>query len=512
MSRKRKVLQGSASNMVRVLLSMLVSLVLPPFLVHRMTPAEYGAWVLILQLSAYVNLLDFGFQTAIGKFVAEHDASGDHDSSHRLLSTSFTILAGMAAVGCAVILLMTWSVPKLFHQMPAALIPEVRLALLVIGLSTALTLPFGTFLSSFIGLQQYLFPTIVATGSRVGSAVALIVLLLMHGSLVELAIVMAAFNVASAASQFLGWRKFVSARVGFSFLFFDRRTAVKLAKYGSVLSIWTLAMLLISGLDIVIVGHFDYRNTGFYAVASSITNFMLLVVGSIFGPIVPAVSSMQAGSTPNQIGELVIRMTRYCALLLCLLGLPILFAAYPLLSLWVGHQYAIRSALYLEILVISNVVRQLTCPYVLVVVATGSQHLATISAIAEAAVNIIVSVLLVTRIGAGGVAIGTLIGAFVSVGMHLLVSIPRTQRAIDLQRSRYLVQGLLRPLLGLVPSLLLYPFWKRSNMVPANPALLAIWVVLSLFVAWQIGLTREDRRAFMSALSRLPYWRRLERT
>ena len=177
---------------------------------------------------------------------------------------------------------MTWSVPKLFHQMPAALIPEVRLALLAIGLSTALTLPFGTFLSTFIGLQQYLFPTIVATSSRVGSAAALIVLLFMHGSLVELAMVMAAFNVASAASQFLGWRRFVKTRVGFSFLFFDRRSAVKLAKYGSALSIWTLAMLLISGLDIVIVGHFDYRNTGFYAVASSITNFMLLVVGSIF--------------------------------------------------------------------------------------------------------------------------------------------------------------------------------------------------------------------------------------
>ena len=34
--------------MLRVLLSMLVSLVLPPFLVHRLAPAEYSAWVLIL--------------------------------------------------------------------------------------------------------------------------------------------------------------------------------------------------------------------------------------------------------------------------------------------------------------------------------------------------------------------------------------------------------------------------------------------------------------------------------
>ena len=78
---------------------MFVSLVLPPFLVHHMTPAEYGAWVLILQLSAYVNLLDFGLQTAIGKYVAEYDASGDREASHHLVSTSFTILA-VAASDC----------------------------------------------------------------------------------------------------------------------------------------------------------------------------------------------------------------------------------------------------------------------------------------------------------------------------------------------------------------------------------------------------------------------------
>ena len=76
MSRKRKVLQGSASNLTRVLLSMLVSLVLPPFLVHHMAASEYSAWVLILQMSSYVSLLDFGLQTAIGKYVAEYDAGG----------------------------------------------------------------------------------------------------------------------------------------------------------------------------------------------------------------------------------------------------------------------------------------------------------------------------------------------------------------------------------------------------------------------------------------------------
>jgi O-antigen/teichoic acid export membrane protein len=189
--------------------------------------------------------------------------------------------------------------------------------------------------------------------------------------------------------------------------------------------------------------------------------------------------------------------------------MALLFGAYPLLSLWVGHNYAARSALYLEILVLGNIVRQLTYPYALVVVATGRQHLATIAAMTEAAVNVAVSIVLVHRIGAIGVAIGTFVGAFVSLGMHLTVSMRFTQSAIQIRRSRFLSRALLQPLLCLTPSLLLYPFWKRFDMLPANPALLAAWVVLSLWIAWQIGLTGEDRQDAISAVSRLVHLRRL---
>src|SRR3984957_15473058 len=511
MSRKRKVLQGSASNLIRVLLSMLVSLVLPPFLVHHMAASEYSAWVLILQLSAYVNLLDFGLQTAIGKYVAEYDAGGHRDTSHSLVSTSFTLLALAATVACAAVAGLALSVPKLFHQMPASLVPEVRIALLAVGLSSAFALPFGTFLSTFTGLQQYFFPTAVSIFARIGSAAALVALLLMHCSLVQLALVMAAFNVVTAAIQFLGWQRLLKQRVNFSFFFFDRGSAVKLAKYGGVLSLWSLATLFISGLDIVIIGHYRYADTGFYAIANGAANFMLALISSAFGPLVPAVSSMQSSSTPSRIGDLFLKKTCNSTLLIFFLGMPLLFGAYPLLSLWVGKGYAAQSALYLEVLVLCNVVRQIGFPYILVVVATGRQHLATLAGVAEACVNIVLSIWLVQRIGTVGVALGTFTGAFVGLGMHLMVSMPRTQPTIQMQRSRFLRQGVLRPLLIIIPSLLLYPFWRRLEMLPAQPGILVIWAAATALIAWRVVLTAEDRHELGSVLRRLLYWR-TERT
>src|SRR3984957_3982707 len=206
MSRKRKVLQGSASNALRLFLSLLVSLVLPPFLVHRMPPAEYSAWVLILQLSNYVFLLDFGLQAAVGKFVAEYDAAGDRAASHGVVSTSFTILAGAAAIGCVALGIMVWSVPKLFHQMPPALLPEVRIALLAVGLSSAFALPFIIYILGCVTLQHYVLPSVAASMTRVGSACALVILLHLRPSLRELSLELAASNVLQVVSQFAVWR------------------------------------------------------------------------------------------------------------------------------------------------------------------------------------------------------------------------------------------------------------------------------------------------------------------
>lgn len=507
MSHKRKILHGSASNMLRVMLSLLVSLLLPPFLVHRMSTAEYSAWVLIMQMSAYVGLLDLGLQTAVGKFVAEYDAIDDRTTCAQILSTSFAILAAAAMLGAVVIGILAWRVPQLFHQMPTVLIGSVRQGLLAVGLSVAFALPFGAFMAAFTGLQEYSFPTVLATVSRLLSATVIVAILLAHGTLVQLALVMAGFNIVTAVMQFFGWRRYVRERVDFSPTFFDRATAVRLIKYAGILSLWTLSGLLVSGLDILIVGHYDYKNTGFYAIASSVTNFMLTIIGSVFGPLLPAVSSLQAGSTASHIGDLLARVTRYCTLLLCLLGLPIFFGGYPLLSLWVGHNYAARSALYLEVLVVGNVLRQLTYPYALVVVATGRQHLATIAAIAEAVVNVVVSIVLVQKIGAVGVAIGTLVGSLVILGMHFAVSMHFTQSTIFIKRSRFALQALLRPLLCLTPSLLLCPFWRRQEMIPANPAVLATGTILTLAIAWRIGLTPEDRQGLINGAARLLYWR-----
>jgi len=55
----------------------------------------------------------------------------------------------------------------------------------------------------------------------------------------------------------------------------------------------------------------------------------------------------------------------------------------------------------------------------------------------------------------------------------------------------------------LTPSLLAYPFWRKFSMLPAQPSILALWVVLTLAIGWWVVLTTQDRQDFADVLHRL---------
>jgi O-antigen/teichoic acid export membrane protein len=497
-STKKKILQGSAANLLQVALSFGISLIVPPFLVHHMQQAEYSAWVLILQISAYINYLEVGLQTAIGKYVAEFNAAGDAQSCARVAGTAFSLLSIGAALGITVTGVLAWLLPLIFHQVPAGIIGPMRLGVLAIGITTALMLPFMVMQAVFVGLQRYGIPALISSISRVGTAVGIIVLLLLHGGLAELALLMACFNLATIAAQWYCWKQFANTEVPLRIFTFDRGAARRLLEYCSVLSIWTIGILLISGLDTVIVGRYDFHNTGFYGIAGSATNFMLLIVGSALGPLMPAISSVQGQRTPKQLGALLVQATRYCTLMLMVLGIPLLVAGFPILRIWLGPVYANGSVRFLIVLVLANIIRELGYPYALMVVATGSQRLATISPIVEGLVNLGASLLLVRMAGAIGVAYGTLIGAVVGFCIHLLVSMRLTMPVIALNRLKLLIEGVLRPGLCALPSLVVLPWLHCRALLPLPLPVFLLWALTTLAIAWAAGLTLDERQKLLT--------------
>src|SRR6185437_13238767 len=151
------------------------------------------------------------------------------------------------------------------------------------------------------------------------------------------------------------------------------------------LGIWNLAMLMINGLDVVLVGRLDFSKLAYYTLAANLVALISGVSYAIFTSLVPVGATMSVGvDAPRRLQILLLRASRGNTLILLAAGMPLLLLPLPLLRLWIGSNYAIATAGLLQILVAGNILRLVAVPYSLLLVSTGQQHRVLVTPLLEA--------------------------------------------------------------------------------------------------------------------------------
>jgi O-antigen/teichoic acid export membrane protein len=305
----------------------------------------------------------------------------------------------------------------------------------------------------------------------------------------------AIINVAGGVAQVAACRR-QAGHIRVSLGLVERAHVRSIATYCFYQSVWTVGMLCVSGLDVAIVGHYDYGQTAYYALAAMPTSFLSAVIASLLGPIMPASSALSTRRSAEEMGAILVTITRYSTVILLLTGLSATVLGFPLLRLWVGGDYAGAVLPYLRVLMIANIIRNLCLPYATMLCGTGCQRAATFTAVAEAIVNVSCSIALAGHYGAIGVAVGTLIGSFVSVALHFATTMRLARKSISVPLSSFLLKGLLRPLVVAIPSLLLLTNWGMpATFVPRS---LALWGISTLLLAWLFAIDAGDRRNLLN--------------
>jgi O-antigen/teichoic acid export membrane protein len=499
---KSRIIKNAFANVARGSASGLVAVLLPPFLTRILSQDAYGTWLLILQLSAYVGFLDFGIQTAVGRFVAHANELQDFKQRDSIVSTSLAILTGSGLIAMLGITALAWQLPNIFRGMPQVLHHDARLALLFVGGALAISLPFSVFGGIFIGIQRYDVPAWIIGISRLFGGVFAVLLAQLTHSIAWMGFGMGFATIGSAFAQYLAHKK-VSSNIKISLPLVSKKTGQEITSFCFGISVWTLGALLVSGLDITIVGFLEYKSVAYYTLAVTLTNLVVQLQGAVFSVLIPSAAILSAREDKVGLGRLLINSTRYSMLLLLLTGVPLIIGAQWILRLWLGAEYASHTTILLQILVLANIVRLSGLPYANLVIAVGQQRLIVLSPILEGISNFIFSVVLTIYLGAIGTALGTLLGAFVSIGFHFSYNMRRTNNIL-INRKKLLSNGILRPLLCGMPSLIVLTFAYFPQNLDVRILLLnSIGIsIASLSLLWKIGLNAEEKCNIISLIQK----------
>jgi O-antigen/teichoic acid export membrane protein len=483
------IAKNAVANVIRGGASAVVAIVLPHFLTRTLGPDRFAGWALMLQLAAYANYLDFGVQTAVARYLAGALEKGDHQQRDRLFSNAFAILIVAGIVALCGLGMIAWQLPHLFHSAPALLAGEIGRGVLILGVAAAINLPLSAYTGVLIGMQRNEFPAISIAASRLLGAVAVILMAHFTHSLAWLALCIAAFNLLGGLAQYAIVKKLLPA-LRFSFSFLDRAMTVELIRYCSTLSVWSFAMLLVSGLDVTIVGLFSFKAVGAYSIAATLIMFFTGLNSAAFSAMLAPVAILQTRHEYSRIRKLLLVSTRLNSYFSIGAVMVTYLFGEELIRAWVGPAYLALTLPVLKILLVAQAIRLVGSAYGAVLVAMGLQRYGLIPVAVEGLSNLIFSVLGMILIGPSGVAWATLIAALFGLSIITFAIVPRI-RELKISNDIFLREGIIVPLLPFMPCFV-WIFWHHWHGRVSQPRVLSNILIESLILLLTIVLVSKE--------------------
>ncbi len=112
---KTKIIKNSVSNTLGYIITIGVAFFLTPFIVQKLGKDVYGVWSIMVSLTGYFGLLDFGLRTAVVKYASEHHAAQDYAEINKINSTTRTLYTIIGMISWAAIVGLSLLFPKIFN-------------------------------------------------------------------------------------------------------------------------------------------------------------------------------------------------------------------------------------------------------------------------------------------------------------------------------------------------------------------------------------------------------------
>jgi O-antigen/teichoic acid export membrane protein len=496
------LVKNVTSNWVGLISRILLSFFLAPFVVSRLGNVYYGIWTLLNEFTGYLWLFDFGVRESVIKYVAQYHATGDDKELNSTVNAALFLYSAIALLTLLGTGAMVFALPYIF-SIPDASVSEARWALFLTGAAIAQGFVANVFVGVMMGLQQFYIVTrvgVLFSFLRAG----LIVLALSNGmGIIALAAIQLLMStLGSTRVYFLARAQLPSYRP--SVVVPAREQLQRVFAYSKYVLGNNIGEKVVFRTDAFVIGIFlPITTLTYYAIAGSLVGYLRSMVMTMAAVLNPVSSALEARQDSARLNALFLAACRAAVLI----GAPFCVAFYLLgyrfISLWMGPEYAPQATAVLRVLCTAYLMGLPHYCISSVLYGVGKHDIMARWRGVEAAINIVLSVILVNYIGLIGVAIGTLVS---HVFVTALVLPLKITRVLGLGLWAYYEAVYVRPLLSAVPFAVvcyLIEVYLRPGSLVTFFVYVGLGLAFYVVPAWFIALGPQDRGLVRSRLGSL---------
>ena len=497
----RHVLFSSLSNYIGKIINLGVWFVLTPFILAQLGETLYGLWALVGSVVAYGFLLDFGINGAVTKYVAEYRAKEEGEMAHTIIATALWMNTGLALLVIFISVIVAPFFTSIFNIAPSAQQTATWLFLLA-GIGVGITIPGATVTAVLRGLQRFDLINLIGVTASIMSAGATFLVLWLGGGIIGLALV--GISITLLVQLLSTWFIYqIAPNLRFGWFGPSRVHLKTLVSYSSSLFLMNLGGYLESRSgEIVIGGFLPVSAVTPYNLARRLSALPQTFTEQFLTLLLPMASEIHAKEEGRQLRTLYIVSTRVTLAMLLPMSMVLVILAKPLMTAWVGVDFADYSYLVI-ILAAACLIDTSTWPAGFVLQGIARHSPLAAMTIGSGIANFTLSILLVSRFGLLGVALGTLIPT--TVVCFCFVT-PYAMRVIGASARDMYTRVLWPSLLPIVPmSMILIVL--REILDPASLIMLFLMAVIGglvyLFVYLRMGANELERALILKICEKI---------
>lgn len=405
----RRLLSGSVLRVSNLAIAAVSSLFLLPFIVHHLGDRVYGFWSLAIALIGYYGLLDFGVSSAVSQYVCTAIGRNDPAECRAVFNAALRIQCAIGGVALLATLVLA-AASHWFCKNPgdAQLLWKI---IVILGVASSLGFPakaYGGVLDAQLRFDIQSWLSILGILLRTGLTVWVV---LRGWQLLALAwaTLLATLPVSALQFWFARWEA-PWARIGGVLL--PARKVKELFSYSVYTFLAMMADVLRFQLDPLVISAFiGLVAVTHYRVASAFSSYYVNFVIAAIGTFGPVMSRLHGAADRRGLERTFLFATKLSMLISVFLCLALVAWGKPFIARWMGAKYedAYWPLVVLTVAVFLDVSQTAS---ISLLYSTLKHRFYTYINFAEGIINLGVSLVLVHRYGILGVALGTLMAAF----------------------------------------------------------------------------------------------------
>jgi len=442
MELRRTIVRNVTTNYFAFGVSSLATLLLTPFLIQRLDPAQFGVWVLLKAILAYFQLLEFGIMPAVIRYVSLHNAKQERHEVESVLGAAMRLLLAVSVATVPLVALVAWLGPRVFN-LPAGLEPVFGPAVWLVGAAAIVAYYRRLLIATFQAYQRYDVLNACSTSSIVLGALATVYFVARGHGILTLIVILLVRTAVEALVELILIRRIFALRP--SPWRTSREALKKITGYSKFAFLIDVAVNISHRIDVLVIGIFlPAVSITYYEISTRITGALEKITGPLIGMFFPMASEFDSARRPEALRKLLLAGTR--ATVLMITPGVVILAGYgaDVIGWWVGREYVRESLPVLHIFLAVVVLAVFDSTAARILLGTGKVRFDAKVSLAVAALNLILSLVLVRKYGIVGVALGTLVPATLC---NFFISVPYTCRLTGTRVVPFYVKVFL-PVLG----------------------------------------------------------------